>query len=406
MKVVPSNDRPKKQPLLPLVPEGTEEMDSSNSVSYSLRVNPTDANSPTFKKYVRVLAGGESVRGCLQWSRDSAAVITGLNITDAKATYDLYGNLLTGSALTLFQQQVIKECQAAKTAAVDAQGDASLKRALKARTIILFLTDDMVKHGRQAVLRGLIPNKIVAMVKRYLRRECRKPADVKIRTYYQHLTRINESELPELPPFKEDQNLPADEIVDILIYATPKSWMREMDRQGFDPISKTPLEVVDFQERIEQAEETEGPFVDRSQNKASSSLNNKKKKKQRTDGVAPGSKFCLKHGKCSHTSDECEVLKKLAEQSNSSSGGGKFGNKTWSRKADDAKKASKKELAAFVKKAVAAKVKKELNSIDSKKRKSDDDSFDLNAIEQELKDFNYEEELEKLSIDSDDEISV
>ena len=263
MKVAPSNDRPKKQPLLPLVPEGTEEMDSSNSVSYSPRVNPSDANSPTFKKHVRVLAGGESVRGCLQWSRDSAAVITGLNITDAKATYDLYGNLLTGSALTLFQQQVVKECQEAKSAAVTAQTDATLKRALKARTIISFLTDDMVKHGRQAVLRGLIPNKIVAMVKRYLRRECRKPADMKIRTYYQHLTRINESELPELPPFKEDQNLPADEIVDILIYATPKSWMREMDRQGFDPISKTPLEVVDFQERIEQAEETEGPFVDR-----------------------------------------------------------------------------------------------------------------------------------------------
>ena len=121
MKVVPSNDRPKKQPLLPLVPEGTEEMDSRNSVSYSLRVNPTYADSCTFKKYVRVLAGGESVRGCLQWSRDSAAVITGLNITDAKAIYDLCGNPLIGSALTLFEQQVTKECQEAKAAAVAAR---------------------------------------------------------------------------------------------------------------------------------------------------------------------------------------------------------------------------------------------------------------------------------------------
>ena len=154
-------------------------------------------------------------------------------------------------------------------------------------------------------------------------------------------------------------------------------------------------------ERIEQAEDFDGQIIDRQQK---TSANGKSKKKQRTKGDSPGTKFCLKHGKCSHTSDECEVLKKLANESNSS--GGKFGNKTWSRKADDAKKAFKKELAAFVKKAVAAKVKKKLNSIDSKKHKSDDDSFDLNAIEQELKGFNYEEELEKLSLDTDDEISV
>ena len=222
----------------------------------------------------------------------------------------------------------------------------------------------------------------------------------------QLLLHINNSKLPFLPPFNPSQNLPPDEIVDVLICATPKSWLHEMDRQSFDPVSKSPIQVVDFMERIEQSEDFDGQVIDRLQ-KSNSTNGKNKNKKQRTKGdVALGSKFCLKHGNCSHTSDECEVLKKLAEQSNSSSGGGKFGNKTWSQKADDAKKASKKELAAFIKKAVAAKVKKELNSIDSKKRKSDDNSFNLNAIEQELKGFNYEEELEKLSLNTDDEISV
>ena len=229
---------------------------------------------------------------------------------------------------------------------------------------------------------------------------------MKIRTYYQHLLRINESELPLLPPFNPAQSLPEDEIVDILIYATPKSWMREMDRQGFDPISKTPIQVVDFQERIEQSEDFDGQVVDRSQ-KSNSSSHSKGKKKARTND-SHGSKFCLKHGKCGHTSDECTVLKRLAEGSDkgSSSGNGKYGNKTWSRKADEAKKSSKKELAAFVKKAVADKVKKELNSID-KKRKSDDDSFDLNAFDGDLEGFNYKD-MERLSIDddSDGEVSV
>ena len=391
--------------MLPLIPEEDDDLDSSNSVSYNLRVDPTNPDSPTFKKYVRVLRGGESVRACLQWSRDSAAVAKGLNVTGARAKCDFFCNMLIGSALTLFETKVAEDCQAEKNSQATAATDATAKKNIEDRPLLDFVTRKMVRKGKHAVMEGLIPNKIVAMIKRYLRRECRKPADMKIRVYYQHLLRINDSELPFLPPFNPSQNLPPDEIVDILIYATPKSWLREMDRQGFDPISKTPIQVVDFMERIEQSEDFDGHVIDRSQKPNAANGNKGKNKKQRTKGDSPGSKFCPKHGKCSHTSDECDVLKKLAEQSNSSSGGGKFGNKTWSRKADDAKKASKKELAAFVKKAVAAKVKKELNSVDSKKRKSDDDSFDLNAIDQDLEGFNYRD-VENLSIDSDGEISV
>ena len=65
MKVVlPKNDGPvsKKKPLLPLVPDPEEELTASNSVSYHLRVKPSDNGSPTFKKYVRILTGNETVR--------------------------------------------------------------------------------------------------------------------------------------------------------------------------------------------------------------------------------------------------------------------------------------------------------------------------------------------------------
>ena len=302
MKIAPSNNRPKKKPLLPLVPEEDDELDSSNSVSYNLRVEPTNTDSPTYKKHVRVLAGGESVRACIQWSRDSDTVLKGLNISGAQATYDLLRNLLTGSALALLELKVTEQCQAEKNRQKDNESDDAAKARLEARSIILFITDQCVRKGKQAVMEGLIPNKIVAMVKRYLRRECYKPADMKIRVYYQHLLRINDSELTLLPPFKPSQNLPPDEIVDILICATPKSWLREMDRQGFDPISKSPIQVIDFMERIEQAEDFDGQIIDRQQK---TSANGKSKKKQKTKGDSHGSKFCLKHGKCNHTSDEC-----------------------------------------------------------------------------------------------------
>ena len=87
-----------------------------------------------------------------------------------------------------------------------------------------------------------------------------------------------------------------------------------------------------------------------------------------------------------------------------------YGNKTWSRKAEDNKQNSKKELNAIVKKAIAKGVRKELNSIQTK-RKSDDSSSDeegeINMLENmdfSLKDFNYED-MDKLKIDSD-EVSV
>ena len=84
MKITPSKETPtKKKPLLPLVPEPEDELSSSNSVSYLLRVKPSDADSPTFKKYVRVLVGGESVRTIVNWSFDHSKVLEGLNISDA-----------------------------------------------------------------------------------------------------------------------------------------------------------------------------------------------------------------------------------------------------------------------------------------------------------------------------------
>ena len=68
----------KRAPLLPLVPDPEMELNSSNSVSYLLKVKPSEADSPTFKKYVRVLNGSEDVCSVLTWSSDQAQVIRGL----------------------------------------------------------------------------------------------------------------------------------------------------------------------------------------------------------------------------------------------------------------------------------------------------------------------------------------
>ena len=262
------------------------------------------------------------------------------------------------------------------------------------------------------------------MIKRYLRRECRKPADMKVRQYYQHLLRINNDELPVLPPFAAGQNLQDDEIIDILCFGTPRSWFKEMDRQGFDPITKSVLEVVNFLEQIETAEEGDFQKVDHGQKSGSNNNNDKKKKNSSSSNKG---KYCLLHGKGGHSTEECHHMKDQAKKmKNSSSSGEKksYGNKTWSRKANDATNSSKKELAAFIKKSIKEGVKKELHAIDKKRKASDDDSstgsVDMHAfdkkpaakpkrqvkctldelMDRDLKGFNYEA-MDNLRIEDD-----
>ena len=192
MKVVPpKNDGPvsKKKPLLPLVPEPEEELTASNSVSYLLRVKPTDNDSPTFKKYVRILTGNESVRAVLTWSEDQTKVVRGLNLTDYPDQCALTCGLLSGSTKTLYTNSIEAACTAAQRVAVAAAADPAAEGA---KPLATHVTERMLRDGKREVPRGIIPHKAVAMVKRYLRRECRKPADVKVRTFYQHLLRVNE----------------------------------------------------------------------------------------------------------------------------------------------------------------------------------------------------------------------
>ena len=62
-------------------------------------------------------------------------------------------------------------------------------------------------------------------------------------------------ELEMLPPFRANQVLSNDKLLDIILYGTPKSWQKEMDRQGFNPLLHTLNEVVDFMEQIEASED-------------------------------------------------------------------------------------------------------------------------------------------------------
>ena len=119
------------------------------------------------------------------------------------------------------------------------------------------MTNDVITHALNQVIDQMMPRHALQRVQRYLRREYRKPAGMRVRDYYQRLVFINAQELPKLPPFGAgaQQWFNDAELIDILLFATPKAWQRQMDRMGFDPLTKMSINLLAFMENCEAIED-------------------------------------------------------------------------------------------------------------------------------------------------------
>ena len=152
---------------------------------------------------------------------------------------------------------------------------------------------------------------------------------------------LNKEEIVGLPPAFDATQKPSDEeMTDIILFGAPRTWQNEMDRQGFDPMEKTPGEVIAFMENIEATE-------DRPNNSKKSNTTNKKEtKKPKKSGNSNGGKtkcHCTEHGEnWTHDAKDCRALQNKAKGNNNNNG--RFQNKTWNRKSEEAKKEAAKEL--------------------------------------------------------------
>ena len=172
-----------------------------------------------------------------------------------------------------------------------------------------------------------------------------------------------------------------------------------MERQGFDPIDKGLLATVDFMEQMESTEE-----LLKGDSKPKAKDGKKKSNKGSSNGKKKTPHCCKEHGpNCTHDTKDCRVL----NSDKSKTGGSE--NKTWTRKAAESKDKSKKELAALIAKTVDKSVKKTLASANKKRKSSDSDDdndcFLVDALTKDLDGFNYED-MEKLDVDDEDEVSV
>ena len=420
MKVVNYNhhdDKEKKSLLnLHFEPKPDEELTKLNSQSHELRSVPSDPDSAKCKVTVRVIDGSEDVDAILKWRVEAEKVLVGFNLTAWTPMVSMIGTLVRGQAESIYREglrevkTLRRDIRLARAEVDDtADGNTDLVDAINAEA-------GGIEHANNGIagdvpktldylLEEILPRKVYARTKKWLRRDCRKPTGMTVHNYALRLRELNLDVIGKLPPYnksEEDKRLTDDEMIDILLYGTPKSWQREMERQGFDPIEKEFDEVSQFMQRIEASEEVEvkGKTVNDKKKPAA-----KKQKSTSTNGNAnkssdnKGSKCCANHGWCAHTTEECR-----------GKGGGKFsgskggGDKPWAKESEEAKTVATKDLNAYINKWIKKGVAKELASLDKKRKASED--FDLHAIEDgELKNYNYAE-MDNLKIDSDDEISI
>jgi hypothetical protein len=355
-------------------------------------------------------------------------------ITAPAAQHEMIQQLCSGRVLTHYNESIMVARQIAKVACTRAVVAGLRQRAatatVAAETENEFInrhanaqvtnetlppdpaTLDMIKPAlREDTIKMICPYKAPEKQKCFMRRKMGKPADMKIRIFVNHLYLINFDDLPQLPPLATDQELSNDELLDIILFGIPKSWVKKMDKQDFDPFAKEDIQgLIQFCECMELAED----FHNNTNKQGSSSKNSYKKTQFSNSKGKPtkgSGKWCEYHKTDKHDTSECSVLKKMKESSrNNSSNKKPFNkNKTWTKKSDDAKKFSKEELNALVKKAgkkAVKKVTKELNAVAKRKRDNDDDSMmsSLHMLKNEMKDVN--DQLKNFNFKAVDEVEV
>ena len=195
-----------------------------------------------------------------------------------------------------------------------------------------------------------------------------------IRQYVSRIRKINEHELHLLVPMLPDNQLPFDEVKELLFYGIPNCYRKKLQEMDVD-MTNCPNYATFIQraERVEEAERMDSNSNTSTsasvpkKNKSSKSSNRKGKSYIRNDEDSPssnGTKNCIYHGmNNTHLTDECKVMQAMAESKKSSSGNtnnsSSYADKKKSNGKSYDKSVTKKEINALV----AKTVRKELMAV-------------------------------------------
>ena len=170
-----------------------------------------------------------------------------------------------------------------------------------------------------------------------MRRYLRKPREMRTREFNTRLQELN-LYLSKFPPFGGDaQKLDKDDLVEILEFAVPARWQKDMLYQGFNASEHTATKVVKFCECLEFTEMLSDSVkgknsqsnlkVAKSKNCKSGEKSSEEASKSTHSGTKRGrdKQYCPLHDTDSHDISECKVMLNQAKKSKNC---GKIGPQT------------------------------------------------------------------------------
>jgi hypothetical protein len=313
--------------------------------------------------------GTQSIRQHILWAQNMSKVcLLGMNITNIGDKVVLIKEMwCEGEALTAFTAgltasnnaswELLRQIPVNREPSRDeANGETKMAyegRLQRARDNAMQppYSDPDILQGIQAMMNAVCPYRTLKNQKRFMRRKMRKPTGMSTRQYVNHMTRINTAELPFLPPFRGDTGkFTDDEFREIILFGLPNSWKKEMDKFDFDPFGKSVVELVEFCERMEASDETGRHGGKENSNEVSKEKVKFDKNKTKSHS-SNSKKWCDYHETDTHSTEDCDVLKKLKASKSGMSGSSNPAKKQWKSKSEYDKDKAKKELNALKKKA-------------------------------------------------------
>ena len=234
MRVVSPNETSRnfnaRIPPIKLIRDDEKEYAKGSYVTMKLRSVPNEEHSPTHEIQVPYFKGG-TCEQFLEFIDKTQAVIVGQNITTGPQKVAFMRTVLKGDALAHFAQFFVTAGN---------EENITYEESIRSLTTHVF------------------PQFALRTQTQFMSQAMRKPRDMKMRAYRNRMIEIN-NYLTRFPPaFDASQKKTEGELVDILHAGTPRKWQGDMVHLGFDSITATSQNLLEFCERMEFMEEIIG----------------------------------------------------------------------------------------------------------------------------------------------------
>jgi len=305
MKVVPrqsdKEEAKSSNRLLPPIPyERPEipEFKKGDGQTYRLRNDPANDKSPGYDVSVRYFSSG-TCEEFLLFETDMRRVFKGQGVTAGPGRFDIARRLLTGGALTTFNQAL-------------GEGNENLEN---------------FKSCMNAVRESIFPRHACLLQRKIMKSgQMRKPKGVSMQQFAARISELN-SYLTRFPPISSTrlaEEYPSYEVVEILEAGIPNSWKTQMALIGFHVHEHDVEAFVQKCREFETAEAASGKMIGQTNEKPKANGKGKGKREYgetkrngKKNGSANGKEFvdgvrmCPLHN-YSHPMQDCKTLLKQA----------------------------------------------------------------------------------------------